>query len=313
MVRQGWHAALIGVAIAAVAAPATSAPSQQVAAAGHDPMPPEDPDAGSKLDPKKLTTLTDDPVVGNAHAISGEEHPGVVAFTFDDGPNPDTSPTVIDALQKYDIPATFFIITQNITGKSEHAQKSRDVMQRELDAGFLIGSHSVTHPNLKHAAGDEITKEIDASFKALAMTAHRPIGMFRPPYGSLSGDGRMRLKQLGVTEVQWSIDTLDWKAHDADKLRKKVLKMILEQNGGVVLMHDRLKITAEIIASVFDDLEAENCRRLDDGKEPIVPVSLHYFLREHDKTVRAVPKEVEARTAAYRARLPDRCKGRNDP
>ncbi len=297
--------------VAAALALARAGAAEPVATS--DPMPPEQVDGGSTLDAKKIKTLTDDPVVGKAHAVSGEEHPGVVAFTFDDGPNPETSPIVIDALEKYDIPATFFIITQNITGKGEHATKSREVLQRELDRGYLVGAHSVTHPNLKNATGDQIDKEVDGSLRALALTAHRPIGMFRPPYGSLSGAGRMRLHQLDVTEVQWSIDTLDWKAKDGERLRKKVLKMILDQNGGVVLMHDRVKVTSEIIAGVLDDLEAENCRRLAASKEPIWPVSIHYFLRERDKTPRAIPKEVEARTTAYKAELPTRCAARNDP
>ena len=215
------------VALCAVGAAAETG-SGSGSGSGSDPMPPEDADAGAKLDPKNILTLTDDPILGKAHAIAGEEHPGLVAFTFDDGPNPDTSPTVIDALDKYDIPATFFIVTQNIAGKSKHAEASRAVLARELASGFTIGSHSVTHPNLKTAEGDTLDREIDASIKTLAMTAHRPIGLFRPPYGSLSGAGRMRLKKLGLTEVQWSIDTLDWKARDAERLRKKVLKMILD-------------------------------------------------------------------------------------
>jgi len=282
-----------------------------------DPMPAETKavdDAGSgsasKLDPKKILTLTDDPILGKAHAVSGEEHPGFVAFTFDDGPNPETTPQVIDALDKYDIPATFFIVTQRISGKS--GEKSREVLARELASGYTVGSHSVTHPNLKTAEGDTLDKEIDASIKTLAIEAKRPIGLFRPPYGSLSGAGRMRLKKLGLTEVQWSVDTLDWKAHDADKLRKKVMKMILDQNGGVVLMHDVKPITAKIIASVFDDLEMENCHRLADGKDPIWPVSLHYFLKD-GKTPRAIPAEVSARLDAYKSALPNRCANRNDP
>jgi hypothetical protein len=115
------------------------------------------------------------------------------------------------------------------------------------------------------------------------------------------------LKQLGVTEVIWSIDTLDWKAHDAAKLRAKVLKMILADNGGIVLMHDVKPITAKIIADVFDDLEAENCRRLDAKQEPIWPVSLHYFIRNDKKVMRPIPDAVEKRTAAYKAALPGRC------
>jgi peptidoglycan/xylan/chitin deacetylase (PgdA/CDA1 family) len=254
-------------------------------------------------DPAPLTSLTDDPVLGKSPLrVEGEEVHGLVAFTFDDGPSPKTSPDVIDALEKYDIPATFFIVTQRLGG-----EKSRAVLARELAEGFTVGSHSVTHKNLKNATGDVITKEIDASFRTLAKWANHPIGLFRPPYGALSGAGRHRLSQLGVTEVIWSIDTLDWKAHDADRLRKKVLKMILDQNGGIVLMHDIRPITAKIIADVFDDLEAENCRRLAAKQEPIWPVSLHYFIKNDKKTLRPVPDAVAKRTADYKAKFPDRC------
>lgn len=262
------------------------------------------------LDPRNLRTLTDDPVVGKADRIDGDEAKGLVAFTFDDGPNPETTPQVIDALQKYDIPATFFIVTQRISGK--HGDKSRAVLHRELEAGFLVGSHSVDHANLRHASSDQLIKEIDASIKALAAEANRPIGMFRPPYGALSTTGRVRLKKLGLTEVQWSIDTLDWRAHNQDRLRKKVLSMIKQDGGGVVLMHDVKPITAKVVAEVLDDLEVENCARLAEHRDPILPVSLHYFLKD-GKAARELPEAVKQRTQAYRTALPERCAKRTPP
>lgn len=272
---------------------------------------PAPPPESRYADPKTpLDVLTDDPIVGKSPVrVNGDEAHGVVAFTFDDGPNPETTPQVIDALETYGVPATFFIVTQRLNGK--HGERPREILQRELQGGFLVGSHSVTHKLLKHAEGDTIKKEIDASFRTLAKEADRPIGMFRPPYGALSAAGRARLTKLGVTEVIWSIDTLDWKAKDADKLRKKVLKMILHDNGGVVLMHDVKPITAKIIADVLDDLEAENCARLDKQQEPIWPVSLHYFLRDAKKTARAIPADVGKTTEAYKAALPGRCKSRH--
>ena len=254
--------------------------------------------------------FADDPVLGKAARVNGDETQGVVAFTFDDGPNPDTTPAVIDALEKYDIPAAFFIVTSRIAGKS--GEKGRELLAREIADGFVIGDHSSTHPNLKKAAGAELDKEIDKSIKALSKEANRPIGMFRPPYGALSGAGRVRLKKLGVTEVIWSIDTLDWRAHDQERLRKKVMKMILAQNGGLVLMHDVKPITARIISDVLDDLEAENCARRAALQQPIVPVSIHYFLRD-GKTSRAIPDDVQKRTAAYKLALPVRCANRKAP
>ena len=309
--RISWLA-LLAMAATADAAPepmpkevATALGSGSGAAVPSDAAP-----APPVLDPKNLLSLTADPILGKATRVSGEEMTGVVAFTFDDGPNPTTSPHVIDALEKYDIPATFFIVTQRIMGK--HGETSRAVLARELADGFTVGSHSVSHPNLGKASGSVLDKEIDASIRTLAIEANRPIGLFRPPYGSLSGAARTRLKKLNLTEVQWSVDTLDWQARDSDRLRKKVFNMVVKQNGGVVLMHDVKPITAKIIAQVFDDLEAENCKRLAAGTEPIIPVSLHYFLRD-GKAPRPIPDAVLARTASYKAALPLRCANRPAP
>ncbi len=318
----GWLVLAVLATTARAAPPASPAPARPAAQA--DPLPPESPGAArhkmvatatrpaepAGVELASTRAVTDDPAVGKAERVDGDEVKGVVAFTFDDGPNPETTPAVIDALEKYDIPATFFIVTQRITGK--HGEKSREILQRELDAGFLVGSHSVTHPNLRRAVGDKLIREVDASVKALAAQTQRPIGMFRPPYGALSPAGRVRLKKLGLTEVLWSVDTLDWKAHSADRLRRKVLSMIKKDGGGIVLMHDVKPITAQIIGGVLDDLEAENCARLADHREPIVPVSLHYFLRDH-RTPREVPDAVKVRTAAYKAALSDRCAKRPSP
>jgi peptidoglycan-N-acetylglucosamine deacetylase len=257
--------------------------------------------------PEDLTAVTDDPVLAKADRIDGDELRGMVAFTFDDGPNPETTPDVIDALQKYDIPATFFIVTQRLLGK--RGEKSRDLLAKEIAAGFLVEDHSMTHPKLKGASPKTLAAEIDASVKVLAKEAGHPIGMFRPPYGNFDGVGRAWLRKRGLTEVLWSVDTLDWKARDAERLRKKVFKMIVAQQGGVVLMHDVKPITAKIVADVLDDLEAENCARLAASKDPIWPVSIHYFLRDKKKP-RAVPAEVQKRTDAYKAALPGRCAAR---
>jgi peptidoglycan-N-acetylglucosamine deacetylase len=317
--RLGWMllTALVAAAHAEPALPPAGGP-----AATADPLPPETaagdarprlvaaatPAAPAAHDARNLRALTDDPVVGKASRVDGDERKGLVAFTFDDGPNPETTPAVIAALEKYDIPATFFIVTQRIAGK--HGDKGRELLQRELADGFLVGSHSVTHANLKHASGDQLAREVDASIRTLAAEAHRPIGMFRPPYGSLGPAGRVWLKKLGLTEVLWSVDTLDWKAHDAERLRKKVISMIKHDDGGVVLMHDVKPITARVIAEVLDDLEAENCARIAAHREPILPVSLHYFLRDPrdgKPAPRELPAAVQHRTEAYKVALPERC------
>jgi peptidoglycan/xylan/chitin deacetylase (PgdA/CDA1 family) len=276
----GWLAAAIAVGVGSAHAEPAPAPH---------------------LDPGDLHSLTNDPITAKADRIDGDETKGVVAFTFDDGPNPETTPHVIDALEKYDIPATFFIVTQRLA-----SEKGKELLHRELDAGFMVGSHSVTHPNLRKVSADKLAREINHSVETLAIEADRPIGLFRAPYGALNAAGRGRLKRLGLTEVFWSIDTLDWRAHNEEKLRHKVVSMIKKDGGGVVLMHDVKPITAKVVSEIFDDLEAENCARIADHHDPIVPVSLHYFLKD-GKTPREIPEGVKQRTAAYKAALPERC------
>ncbi len=258
-----------------------------------------------------VTTLTADPKLAKADRIEGEELRGYVAFTFDDGPSPQTTPAVIDALEKYNVPATFFIVSQRLLGK--YGEKSREVLQRQVKAGFTIASHSYSHPNLRGSNAAKLSLEVDEAIRILAKESGKLIGLFRAPFGALDATSRGWLKKRGLTEAFWSVDTLDWKANDSERLRKKTIGMILKQEGGVVLMHDVKPITAKITALVLDDLEAENCKRLADKKlEPILPVSIHYFIRDK-KLQRPIPDEVKKQTDAYRAALPGRCAKRPAP
>lgn len=259
---------------------------------------------------QELARLADDRLLARADAIDGKGVTGLVAFTFDDGPNPDTTPAVIEALQKYNVPATFFIVTRRISGRL--GEKNRDVLAKEVAGGFMIASHSVSHTNLKSVSSKRISHEIDQSLRTLSKEAGRAIGMFRPPYGALDDRGRTYLKKRGLTEVGWSIDAVDWRLKDIDKLRERMLATIFQQNGGIVLMHDVKEVTARSIALVLDDLEAANCRRLADRKDPILPVSLHYWLRDNGKQ-RPIPEAVRKRTLAYRKALPGRCAARTRP
>jgi len=293
-----------------IAAPKTGAITKASLVKPDETAAPQAKPKARKAADDELLALTDDPLLGRADRISGEEVKGMVTFTFDDGPNPETTPAVIDALEKYDVPATFFIVTRRLVGKL--GTDGRALLRRQLEAGFDIASHSVSHRNLKFGGAQRLAAEIDQSIRTLAKESERTIGLFRAPFGAINKTGRAWLKKRGLTEAFWSIDTLDWQAKHADRLRKKVMQMILQQDGGVVLMHDVKPITAQVIPLILDDLEAENCQRLADKREPILPVSIHYFLRDK-KQPRAIPDDVKKRTEAYRLALPLRCAARSKP
>lgn len=263
--------------------------------------------ATPKPAPPPVNEFTNDPVVGAAERVVGKHAAGIVAFTFDDGPNPKTTPAILDALKKYDIPATFFIVTKHFTGKDK--DKARELLARELAEGHMIGSHTAGHVRLRTATKKVLEQQLDGSFKALSTEAKIPVALFRAPYGKIGAEARKRLKTLGVTEVYWSIDTRDWETTHGETLRKYAVKQIVQQHGGVVLMHDAKEVTAKVLSEVLDDLEVENCKRLAAKQEPIWPVTLHYFLRDGELP-RAVPAEVAKKIDTYKAALPGRCAAR---
>lgn len=259
------------------------------------------------------TAFTDDPVLGRAERVVGYGVKNMVAFTFDDGPVAETTPQILEALAHYNVPASFFVVMHHFRAGLGIGYQvlERAVLQHEIDSGYLVGSHAVHHNHLLDVRPKDLDREIDGSLEELAEYTHRAIGLFRPPFGKVSWSARKRLKALGVTEVFWSIDPRDWAAEPGDELelRHKIASEIWNQGGGVVILHDSKAITARILPSVLDDLEAANCRRLASHREPMIPVSLHYFLQDGDAN-RAVPAEVEARTQAYRDALPGRCRAR---
>src|SRR5262249_18660617 len=162
---------------------------------------------------------------------------------------------------------------------------------------------SVSHTNLRTVSTKANRREIEQSLRVLSKQAGRPIGLFRPPYGAIDERGREILRKRGLTEVKWSIDSIDWHERDGDKLRRRAIARSVRQNGGGVLMHDVKEVPPKSPELLLDDPEAANCQRLAAKKEPILPVSLHYWIRDNGKP-RPVPDEVRQRTLAYRTALP---------
>lgn len=243
-------------------------------------------------------------LLGGADRVEGEERDDVVAFTFDDGPDPHTTPVVLDALAKHNIPAAFFIVNRHIVG--HRAAEGLPILARIVADGHLIGGHTANHARLRTLDAEGLQREINDSIAILRLATGKPIELFRPPYGVLGTVAAKRIRKLGLTDVRWSIDPKDFQGDDGDELRRSVLSDIARERGGIVLLHDTKRITAGAIERLLTEFERENCRRLERGTPPIVPVSLHYFL--HDEGVpRPIPPAVAERTEAYRRWMIESC------
>ena len=155
---------------------------------------------------------------------------GHVALTFDDGPDPASTPEFLGALDALGWHATFFML-------GEMVRKSPSLAAEVAAAGHEIAVHGDVHGNMlrrtPRVAADDITRARDTIADA---TGREPV-WFRPPFGILSFAALRAAKRLGLATVLWTTWGRDWRREstpesvEADVMRRYV-------DGGTVLLHD---------------------------------------------------------------------------
>lgn len=181
--------------------------------------------------------------IGDADAIS---------FTFDDGPDVEMTPKILDLLEWEKIKATFFVI-----GKKAEANKN--VLEQMDKGGHTIANHSYNHSNLigffskKHLM-DDIEK---CSTIIENIIGKKPI-FFRPPFGVTNPKYAKVLKKLGLTSIGWSIRSFDTVEKNKEKLFSKIKDNLTK--GSIILFHDTQKITLEILPDIINYCRQQNIR-----------------------------------------------------
>ena len=168
----------------------------------------------------------------------------MVAFTFDDGPSYNTI-KIVNTLVKYDSKATFFLVGNQV----EKYAKTMDVLVKN---GMDIGNHTYSHKELTKLRDKEILKEIDLTNEVIYnKTGIKPM-FLRPSYGAMN----KRIKKLSTMPIIiWNIDTLDWKYHNSNKIKDKILKYV--SDGDIILMHDTYVATLNAIEMVIPELKKQ--------------------------------------------------------
>ncbi len=159
-----------------------------------------------------------------------------IALTFDDGPNPTWTPQVLAILEKYDVPATFFLVGSMV---SRYPGVVRDM----VDQGHEVGIHTFTHVDLSYQSDARVRREMEQTQLALAGAAGITTTLFRAPYSSetdaidnYSWPVYKKLGQDGYTSVFVDTDSDDWKRPGV----KKIVQWATPKKGkgASVLFHD---------------------------------------------------------------------------
>jgi peptidoglycan-N-acetylglucosamine deacetylase len=179
-----------------------------------------------------------------------DEHAPVVALTFDDGPNPPVTDRVLDVLDRYGVPATFFCV-------GLHAGGHRESLARMAEAGHGLGNHTWSHPFLPDLSPHELLVQLKRTDEVIEdVTGARRVRLFRPPYGSRNRDVVSLLgREGGPTVALWDVDPSDWAMPGAPTIARRVLDQV--RPGSIVLMHDGggdRSQTAEALPAVIEGL-----------------------------------------------------------
>ncbi|MES5824446.1 glycosyltransferase [Streptomyces sp. RG80] len=159
-----------------------------------------------------------------------------IALTFDDGPNPTYTPKVLEILEKYDVPATFFVVGSMVS-------RYPDIVKNMVEQGNEVGIHTFTHVDLSYQSDARVDREMQQTQLALAGAAGITTTLFRAPYSSetdaidnYSWPVYQKLGEDGYTSVFVDTDSDDWKKPGVSKIVKWATPS--RTNGAAVLFHD---------------------------------------------------------------------------
>ncbi|HEX8743320.1 MAG TPA: polysaccharide deacetylase family protein [Thermoleophilaceae bacterium] len=165
---------------------------------------------------------------------------GRAALTFDDGPDPDATPAVLDALDDVGARATFFVVGEQLM---RHHAIAREARAR----GHQLALHGATHPHLERlspsAERDEIARGVGAFEAAIG---ERP-ALFRPPYGRFGEHSFAACERLGLTPVYWSAWGADWDPIPPERVAELAIRDL--SAGAVVLLHDSARYATRTSAA----------------------------------------------------------------
>ena len=168
-----------------------------------------------------------------------------VALTFDDGPSPRCTPKLLDGLKERGVHATFFVVGCQVV-------KDPDIVIRMAAEGHQVGNHSYDHQELDKISSGQAAEDLRRNDALLRQLLGEGEYWVRPPYGQLSEEER---GALTVPEINWSVDTEDWKTKDAEK----ILDVIYRDtgDGDIILLHDRYLNSVEAALRAVDHLREQ--------------------------------------------------------
>jgi peptidoglycan/xylan/chitin deacetylase (PgdA/CDA1 family) len=151
-----------------------------------------------------------------------------IALTFDDGPDGEWTPKVLDQLAKFGVKATFFVV-------GRRCEQFPRVLRRIVREGHIAGNHSWNHPNLTKLKAEEVRSQLERTGAVVRRLTGKTPALFRPPYGALNETVIHEAIRLKEKIIFWNVDSLDWMQLNARQVAANILAHV--RPGSIVLQH----------------------------------------------------------------------------
>lgn len=176
---------------------------------------------------------------------SVERDDNKLALTFNCAWNDSDVEGIIQTLKKYEVGATFFAV-------GDWAQKYPEALKKLSDAGFEIGNHSYNHAHYNKMSKADILTDIQKCDDIIKEITNTDPYLFRAAYGEYNNNVVSACDETGRVYIQWSVDSLDYKAGSVQEICNRVLPKAAA--GDIILMHNGTEYTAAALDTILSDL-----------------------------------------------------------
>ncbi len=184
--------------------------------------------------------------------VNMPESENTVYLTFDDGPDPEQTIRVLDALKETGIKATFFVIGEKIN-------VNREIVKKILDEGHVLGHHTFFHKPPGDVSAEQLLNEIEETEKLIVEMSGNSSKLFRPPLGKLSFRKLLSLWKAGKSICLWNNDPKDFACANVEEVLQHFNQQPI-QAGDVVLLHDNQPYAADVISHLVEQATRFNLK-----------------------------------------------------
>jgi peptidoglycan/xylan/chitin deacetylase (PgdA/CDA1 family) len=201
-----------------------------------------------------------------------------VLLTFDDGPDLQGTPLIMEELDRRKLRAVFFVMGQHIVRNRPEDMARRDLLRKLAVHGHHVGNHTMNHKDLCRNPG-VLAEEIDRAAELITYaTGVRPV-LFRSPYGARCRSLDRALAVRDMIQVGWNADPREWRGNGETSIFNYVTNQLAHASGPVILLlHDKNLEVVQALPRILDWIEQEKARVAREGGLPIRIVDYAVFL-----------------------------------